>query len=69
MSGLLSKDVILAIVAGDAIAVNQVLDRYKGYILKLASVYNEETGNTFIDAELKDRLESKLIRAVLKFKI
>lgn len=57
--------------AGDADSMQAVLDHYHGYIQKLATkkLY-DRNGNVYsgIDQTLQNRLEMKLMLAVLKFR-
>ena len=68
---LLPYSVILAATKGDAEAVNMVLRHYAGYIAKLSMLqYSDEIGSTrmYVDEELRRRLETKLIAAILTFR-
>jgi len=71
---LLSYVVIAKAIAGDVDAVNKVLKHYEGYIAVLAMkrLY-DRYGNqyTVVDDDLRRRLETKLITAIVqgKFKI
>ena len=68
---LLPYSVILAATKGDAEAVNMVLRHYAGYIAKLSMLqYSDEIGSTrmYVDEELRRRLETKLIAAMLTFR-
>ena len=68
---LLPNSVILAATKGDAEAVNMVLRHYAGYIAKLSMLqYSDEIGSTrmYVDEELRRRLETKLIAAILTFR-
>ena len=66
--------VITNAIAGDVNAVNAVLRHYEGYIAALATkqLY-DKNGNLYqgIDEDLRRRLETKLITAIVtgKFKI
>ena len=67
---LLPFPVISAAASGDAEAVNAVLQHYAGYIAKLPMLpYSDENGSTrvYVDDELRRRLETKLIAAILTF--
>ena len=70
--GLLPFPVIIAATKGDPDAMKIVLNRYEGDMAAL-SVHKmrDERGNTYygVDQDIYDRLRSKLIRAVLDFKI
>ena len=62
---------VIAAVRGDPEAVNQVLDHYSGYIAHLSmQKIRDESGNTYwgIDEDLRERLQAKLMQAVLNFK-
>ena len=61
--------VIEAARAGDAGAVEQVLQYYNGYINKLCTrtLYDlDGTPHVRVDEYMKHRLQNKLIRAILK---
>ena len=64
--GLLPYPVILAATKGDPDAMKLVLQHYRGYMQKI----RDESGNTYwgIDEDLRERLQAKLMRAVLNFK-
>lgn len=69
---LLPYSVIEAAAAGNAEAINIVLAHYKGYIAKLSLVGGKDPdGNTsvYADDELRRRLETKLIYAILTFRV
>ncbi len=70
--GLLPYPVIIAATKGEPQAMNIVVQHYAGYIAHL-SMRNlrDERGNTYygIDEDIRDRLRSKLMQAVLIFKI
>ena len=71
-SRLLPYSVIKAAAAGEAVAVNVVLEHYKGYIAKLSLVGGKDPeGNTrvYTDDELRRRLETKLICKILTFRV
>ena len=67
---LIPYPVIAAAVRGDPEAVNQVLDHYSGYIaaLSMRRQWNDD-GNLRLDVdeEIRRRLETKLIMAILDF--
>ena len=69
-SGVLPYAVIEAAVQGDPEAVNTVVRHYSGYIaaLSMRTSY-DKYGNpyTCVDEELRRRLETKLIIALLDF--
>lgn len=69
--GLLPYPVILAATKGDPDAMKLVLQHYQGYITHLSmQKIRDESGNTYwgIDEDLRERLQAKLMRAVLNFK-
>ena len=64
--------VILAATKGDPEAMSIVMQHYQSYIAHLSiRKIRDERGNTYygIDEDIRDRLRSKLIRAVLSFKV
>ena len=68
---LLPFPVISAAAKGDVEAVNKVLKHYAGYIAKLSMLqYSDENGSArmYVDEELRRRLETKLIAAILTFR-
>ncbi len=68
--GLVPYPVIAAAVRGDPEAVNLVIRHYSGYIAALATrTYHDEYGypHSEVDEELRRRLETKLIIAILDF--
>lgn len=70
--GLLPYPVIVAATKGDPDAVKIVVQHYDGYISSLATrKLRDDRGNTFfgIDEDMRDRLRSRLIKAVLEFKV
>ena len=69
-SGLLPYPVIVAATKGDPDAMKIVLQNYDAQIAALSvRKYRDERGNTYfgIDEDIRDRLRSRLIRAVLDF--
>ena len=69
---LLSFHVIVAASNGDVDAINQVLKHYEGYIIMLSTrTLYDEYGNPHIcvDETIRRRLQSKLIAAILNFKV
>ena len=70
--GLLPYPVIITATKGEPQAMNIVCQHYAGYI-SLLSMWKlrDERGNTYygIDEDMRDRLHSKLMQAVLIFKI
>lgn len=63
MSKLLPFNVIVQAVEGDVEAVNSVLSHYSRYISYLAHRYGH------YDVEAGCRMESKLLQALLKFRL
>jgi hypothetical protein len=69
--GLLPYPVIIAAQKGDPEAMKIVVQHYESYIASLSMrKLRDESGNTYygIDQDKRDRLRSKLMRAVLNFK-
>lgn len=67
---LVPYPVIVAAVRGETDAVNAVIRHYSGYIATLCKrTGRDENGNycTYVDEELRRRLESKLIISILGF--
>lgn len=61
---------IEAAVHGETDAINEVIRHYSGYIAMLCRrTGRDENGNycTYVDEELRRRLETKLIIAILSF--
>ena len=70
--GLLPYPVILAATMCDPDARKLVLQHYQSYIAHLSmQKIRDESGNTYwgIDEDIRDRLRSRLMRAVLSFKV
>ena len=70
--GLLPYPVIIAATKGEPQAMNIACQHYAGYITHLSMrKLRDERGNTYygIDEDIRDRLHSKLMQAVLMFKI
>ena len=71
-SGLLPYPVIIAATKGDPEAMAIVVKHYESYIVSLSmrKLYDER-GNVYwgIDEDIRDRLRSKLMRAVLSFEV
>ncbi len=70
--GLLPYPVIIAATKGDPEAMQIVVEHYESYISYLSMrKFRDERGNTYygIDEDIRDRLRSKLMRAVLSFKV
>ena len=71
-SGLLPYPVIIAATKGDPEAMNIVVQHYESYIAYLSMrKLRDERGNTYygIDEDIRGRLRSRLMRAVLSFKV
>lgn len=69
---LIPFSVIVAASKGDIEAINQVLKHYEGYIISLSTrTLYDEYGNPHIcvDENIRRRLQTKLIAAVLNFKV
>ena len=69
-AALLPYPVIAAAVGGDPDAVNQVIRHYYGYIaaLSMRTSYDPDgVPRTQVDEDLRRRLETKLIIAILDF--
>ena len=70
--GLLHYPVIIAATKGDPEAMNIVIQHYESQISYLSMrKLRDERGNTYygIDEDIRDRLRSHLMRAVLSFKV
>ena len=71
-AGLLPYLVIVAVTQGDFEAMDFVLHHYESYMVSLSvRRFRDDRGNYYygVDRDIYDRLRSKLIQAVLKFKI
>ena len=71
-SGLLPYPVIIAATKGDLEAMAIVVKHYESYIASLSMrKFRDERGNTYwgIDEDIRDRLRSRLMRAVLSFEV
>ena len=69
--GLLPYPVIIAATKGDSEAMEIVVHHYDSYIASMSMrKLRDERGNSYygIDEDIRDRLRSKLMRAVLSFK-
>ena len=69
--GLLPYSVIIAATKGDPEAMKIVVQHYESYIASLSMrKLIDERGNTYygVDEDLRERLQAKLMRAVLSFK-
>ena len=69
-SSLIPYPVIAAAVRGDPEAVNRVLDHYSGYIAALSTRTSYDAHGcpySYVDEELRRRLETKLIITILDF--
>ena len=70
--GLLPYPVIIAATKGDPEAMMAVVQHYESNIAYLSMrKLRDERGNTYydIDEDIRDRLRSRLMRAVLSFKV
>ena len=70
--GLLPFPVIIAATKGDPDAMNIVSQQYQSYIAYLSmQKIRDGSGNSYwgIDEALRERLQAKLMRAVLTFKV
>ncbi len=70
--GLLPYTVIIAATKGDPEAMQIVVQHYESYIAFLSMrKLRDDGGNSYygIDEDIRDRLRSKLMRAVLSFKV
>ena len=71
-NNLLPYPVIALAAGGDIDAINAVLHHYEGYINALSTMrLRDDFGNSYIcvDETMKRRLETKLITAILRFKV
>ena len=71
-SGLLPYPVIIAVTKGDPEAMKIVVQHYESYIASLSMrKLRDERGNIYwgIDEDIRDRLRSRLMRAVLSFEV
>lgn len=70
--GLLPYPVILAATKGDPDAMRIVVQHYASYIAYLSTrKVRDEYGNTYygIDDDMRERLQAKLMRVVLNYKV
>lgn len=70
--GLLPYPVIAAATKGDPEAMKIVMQHYGSYISYLSTnKLHDERGNTYwgVDEDLRERLQAKLMRAVLSFNV
>ncbi len=70
--GLLPYPVIIAATKGDPEAMKIVVQHYESNIAYLSvRKLRDERGNTYygIDEDIRDRLRSRLMRAVLSFRV
>lgn len=69
--GLLPYPIILAATKGDPDAMKTVMQHFSGYIasLSIRKLYDER-GNAYygVDEDIRDRLQAKLMMAVLEFR-
>ena len=71
-SGLWLSPVIIAATKGDPEAMKIVVQHYESYIASLSMrKLRDERGNIYwgIDEDIRDRLRSRLMRAVLSFEV
>lgn len=70
-SNRVSFNTIEKAVKGDPIAINAIVEHYKGYILKLSTITFDECDNRYgcIDDEMRRQLQTKLITKILKFRL
>ena len=69
--GFIKPKEIIAATKGDPEAMNIVVQHYESYIASLSMLLvRDERGNIYwgIDEDIRDRLRSRLMRAVLSFK-
>lgn len=69
---LVSFGIIKRASEGDIQAINEILKHYEGYIASLSTrkMYDEYGGTYYcVDETLRRRLETKLIKTILGFKI
>lgn len=69
--GLLPYPLIIAATKGDPDAVKAVVQHYEGYIASLSvRKFRDERGNAYygVDEDMRDRLRTRLIKAILEFK-
>ena len=69
---LVPFDVIKKASEGDILSINHTLKHYEGYIARLSvrKMYDEYGGIHYcVDETLRRRLETKLIKTILGFKI
>lgn len=67
---LLPYETILAATKGDPLALETVVSSFKGYTNRLATREFQDSSGAFhhmVDDDMKNRLEMKLIVAVMKF--
>lgn len=70
-SGLLPYPVIIAATKGDPEAMKAVVQNYESSIARMSMrKLRDQSGNTYwgIDEDIRDRLRSKLMLAVLSFR-
>ena len=70
--GLLPYPVIIAATKGDPDAMKIVIQHYESYIASLSMrKLRDERGNIYwgIDTDIRDRVRSRLMRAVLTFTV
>ena len=65
-------EVIQDAVSGNILAINQILDHYRGYIIKKSiRKLKDEYGNTYcyVDETLRQCLENQLVKKIINFKL
>lgn len=71
-SNLIPYNTIVKASSGDILAINEVLKHYEGYIKELSTreMYDENGKlHYFVDETLRQRMGTKLITRILKFKV
>lgn len=69
--GLLPYPIILAATKGDPDAMKTVMQHFSGYIasLSIRKLYDERENAYYgVDEDIRDRLQAKLMMAVLEFR-
>lgn len=70
--GVLPYSVIVSAVSGNVDAINMVLKHFEGFIAALSTrtMYDEQgSPHSYVDEELRRRLETKLIAKIPTFKV
>ena len=71
-NSLLTFDIIQQATLGDESVLQKVVDHYKGYIRNLSTrTYIGDDGrkHCVVDEEIRERLQGKLMKVVMKFNI